>query len=175
MVSDASQALLTLCVFMFGFIGLAQIWPRGGGASAEHVKTSSGTPGFLGIRERGLVPFFVDDRLFTLVPRHLIGQLGTVIVSLLTDDLPFKHVYPLHINSFSFAALVFSAAVFSLKVNRLLHDALFSRPRTSKDSAPWLPPQSRRLQGRMLIPAAVPQPLDPRTFCLLRLLQTNGH
>lgn len=142
---------------MFGFIGLAQIWPRGGGAS-EHVKTSSGTPGFLGIleiRERRLVPFFVDDRLFTLVARHLIGQLGTVIVSLLTDDLPFKHVYPLHINRFPFATLVFSAAVFSLKVNCLLHDALFSRPRTSKDSASWPPPQSRRLQGRMLIPAAV--------------------
>lgn len=71
--------------------------------------------------------FLVDDRLLTLVARHLIGQLGTVIVSLLTNDLPFRHVYPLHINHFPFAALVFSAAVCSLKVSRSLYDAIFSR------------------------------------------------
>lgn len=76
-----------------------------------------------------LVPFFVDIRLFTLMARRLIGQLGTVIVSLLTNDLPFKHVYSLHINQLP-AQPRYSAVrlVGSLKVSRSPHDALFSRP-----------------------------------------------
>lgn len=86
--------------------------------------------------------FFVDDRLVTLVARHLIGQLGTVIVSLLTNDLAFKHVYPLHINHFPFAALVFRAAVCSLKVSGSLYDALFSRPRPPKNPAPGRRPRA---------------------------------
>lgn len=60
--------------------------------------------------------------------RHLISQLGTVIVSLLTNDMPFKHVYSMHINRFPFTVLVFSAAVCSLKVSRSLYDAPFFSP-----------------------------------------------
>lgn len=47
--SDAPPALLPLNVFFLCFIGLAQLRPGGGGASAERAKTSSGTPGFSGI------------------------------------------------------------------------------------------------------------------------------
>lgn len=133
----------SLCFFLC-FIGLAQLWPGGGGASAEHVKTSSGTPGFPGIQ----CAFFVDDRLFTLTARRLIGLLGTVIVSLLTNDLPFKHVYPLHIKRFPNAALVFSAAVCLLKVSRSPHDSLFSRPQPLAPRHPQDPgPPCPRVQA----------------------------
>lgn len=147
----------SLCFFLC-FIGLAQLRPGGGVASAERVKTSSGTPGFSGIQ----CAFFVDDRLFTLTARRLIGLLGTVIVSLLTNDLPFKHVYPLHIKRFPSAALVCSAAVCLLKVSRSPHDALFSRPRPLAQYPPPPqdpgPPAIPGAGARMLIPAAAPQP-----------------
>lgn len=120
--------------------------------------------------------FSMDDRLFTLVARHLIGQLGTVIVSLLTNDLPFKHVYSLHINRFPFAALVFSAAVCSLKVSRSLHDSLFSRPRPSKDPAPLAAaPELAPAGAHANSCCNCRSPSDLRYPWLLRLLPTSGH